>query len=161
MLPRNCTLISFHSAAFSLLMQSQREPCPGLRKKKTLTTKTKMKVKVLVTQSCLTLCDHMDYSLPGSSAHGILQARILEWVALLQGNLLNPGIEPGSPTYYLPSELPGKPKFKGFKLITLVYSPTLDSSLLICLLHSPATRVPQVSKAIMKRPSAGSSAFPS
>ena len=33
-------------------------------------------------QSCLTLYDHMDYSLPGSSVHGILQARILEWVAM-------------------------------------------------------------------------------
>ena len=31
-------------------------------------------------QLCLTLCDPMDYSLPGSSVHGILQARILEWV---------------------------------------------------------------------------------
>ena len=41
-----------------------------------------MKVKVLVTQSCLTLCNHMDCSLPGSSAHGILQARILEWVTI-------------------------------------------------------------------------------
>ena len=29
-----------------------------------------------------TLCDRMDYSLPGSSIHGILQARILEWVAV-------------------------------------------------------------------------------
>ena len=38
---------------------------------------------VLVTQSCLTLCDPMDCSLPGSSVHGILQARILEWVAIL------------------------------------------------------------------------------
>ena len=37
---------------------------------------------VLVTQSCLTLCDPMDYSLPGSSVHEILQARILEWVAI-------------------------------------------------------------------------------
>ena len=35
----------------------------------------------LVTKSCLTLFDLMDYSLPGSSVHGILQARILEWVA--------------------------------------------------------------------------------
>ena len=35
-----------------------------------------------VTQSCLTLCDPMDCSPPGSSVHGILQARILEWVAL-------------------------------------------------------------------------------
>ena len=33
-------------------------------------------------QLCLTLCDPMDYSLPGSSVHGILQARILEWVAM-------------------------------------------------------------------------------
>ena len=37
-------------------------------------------VCVLVTQSCPTLCDLMDCSLPGSSVHGILQARILEWV---------------------------------------------------------------------------------
>ena len=37
---------------------------------------------VLVAQSCLTLCDPVDCSLPGSSVHGILQARILEWVAL-------------------------------------------------------------------------------
>ena len=33
-------------------------------------------------QSCLTLCDPMHYCLPGSSVHGILQARILEWVAM-------------------------------------------------------------------------------
>ena len=33
-------------------------------------------------QSCPTLCDPMDYSRPASSAHGILQARILEWVAI-------------------------------------------------------------------------------
>ena len=35
-----------------------------------------------VAQSCLTLCDPMDCSLPGSSVHGILQVRILEWVAI-------------------------------------------------------------------------------
>ena len=35
-----------------------------------------------VAQSCLTLCDPVDCSLPGSSVHGILQARILEWVAI-------------------------------------------------------------------------------
>ena len=40
-----------------------------------------LKVKVLVTQLCPTLCDPMGCSLPGSSVHGILQARILEWVA--------------------------------------------------------------------------------
>ena len=37
---------------------------------------------VLVAQSCLTLCDPMDCSLAGSSVHGILQARILEWVVI-------------------------------------------------------------------------------
>ena len=35
-----------------------------------------------VAQSCLTLCDPMDCSLPGSSIHEILQARVLEWVAI-------------------------------------------------------------------------------
>ena len=35
-----------------------------------------------VAQSCLTLCDLMDYSLPGSSVHRIFQARVLEWVAI-------------------------------------------------------------------------------
>ena len=37
---------------------------------------------VLVTQSCPALCDTMDCSPPGSSVHGILQARMLEWVAI-------------------------------------------------------------------------------
>ena len=37
---------------------------------------------MLVTQSCPTLCDPMDCRPPGSSVHGILQARILEWVAM-------------------------------------------------------------------------------
>ena len=43
--------------------------------------KLKLEVEVLVTHSHPTLCDLMDYSPPGSSVHGILQARILEWVA--------------------------------------------------------------------------------
>ena len=38
--------------------------------------------EVLVAQSCLTLCNPMDCSLPGSSVHGILQARIPEWVII-------------------------------------------------------------------------------
>ena len=41
-----------------------------------------LKVKVLVAQWCLTLWDPVDCSPPGSSVHGILQARILEWVAI-------------------------------------------------------------------------------
>ena len=42
----------------------------------------KMKRESEVAQSCLTLSDPMDCSLPGSSAHGILQARVLEWGAI-------------------------------------------------------------------------------
>ena len=37
---------------------------------------------MLVAQSCLTLCDPMDYSSPGSSVHEIVQARILDWAAM-------------------------------------------------------------------------------
>ena len=48
-------------------------------------------------QSCPTLCDPLDRSLPGSSVHGILQARILEWVAISSpGDLPHLGIKPRS-----------------------------------------------------------------
>ena len=43
----------------------------------------KVKSESEVTQSCLALLDPMDSSLPGSSVHGIFQARVLEWVAIL------------------------------------------------------------------------------
>ena len=66
-----------------------------------------------VTQSCLTLCDPMDYRLPGSSVLGILQARIIEWVAIpISRGSSNPGIESWSPVSQadsLLSEPPGKP----------------------------------------------------
>ena len=46
-------------------------------------------------QSCLTLCDPMDCNPPGSSVHGILQAGILEWVAMPSSrDLPNLGIKP-------------------------------------------------------------------
>ena len=55
----------------------------------------KVEVKVKVAQSCLTLCDPTDYTV-----HGILQARILEWVAVSSpGGLSSPGIESRSPTF--------------------------------------------------------------
>ena len=59
----------------------------------------KVKVKEsAVFQSCLTLCDPVDCSPPGSSVHGILQARILERLPFPSpGDLPNPGIEPESP----------------------------------------------------------------
>ena len=51
---------------------------------------------MLVTQSYPTLCDPTDCSPPGFSVCGILQARILEWVAIPSpGDLPDPGIEPG------------------------------------------------------------------
>ena len=66
-------------------------------------------VKVKVAQSCLTLCNPMDYT-----AHGLLQARILEWVAFpFSRDLPYPGIEAGSPSLQadsLPTELSGKGK---------------------------------------------------
>ena len=53
----------------------------------------KWKVKVKVAQLCPTLCDPMDYTVPG-----ILQARILEWVDFpFSRDLPDPGIKPGSP----------------------------------------------------------------
>ena len=42
----------------------------------------KVKSESEAAQSCPTLSNPMDYSLPGSSVHGILQARVLEWVAI-------------------------------------------------------------------------------
>ena len=71
------------------------------------------KVKVLVTQLCPTLCDPMDCNLPGSSVHGILQARILEWIAICSSRGSSwlrdwtqcPALQADS----LPSEPPGKP----------------------------------------------------
>ena len=57
-----------------------------------------LKVKVLAAQSCPTLCDPMDCSPPGSSVHGILQARILDGLPFPSpGNLPDPGIKPNSP----------------------------------------------------------------
>ena len=66
------------------------------------------KVKVKFAQSCLTLCDPMN-----CTVHGILQARILKWVAVpfSRGSSHNPVIKPRSPTlqvFSLPAEPPGK-----------------------------------------------------
>ena len=59
---------------------------------------TGKKVKVLVAQSCLILCDPIDCSPPGSSVHGILQARIQSRLPFPPpGDLSGPGIEPASP----------------------------------------------------------------
>ena len=53
-----------------------------------------MKVKLVLVQLCLNLCDSMDYSPLGSSAHGILQINILEWVSIpFYRDLSDSGIE--------------------------------------------------------------------
>ena len=84
---------------------------------------------MLVTQSCLTLCNTMDYRPPGSSVHGILQARIMEWEAIpFSRGPLDPGIEAGSPTLQedsLPSEPPGNPPPSIYMLDFYFYSPIL------------------------------------
>ena len=48
-------------------------------------------------ESCPTLCNSMDCSLPGSPVRGILQTRILEWVAVIQGFFPTQGPNPGLP----------------------------------------------------------------
>ena len=65
-------------------------------------------VKVTVTQSSLTLCNPMDYTV-----HGVLQARVLEWAAFPSpGDLPNPRVKPRFPALQadsLPTELSGEP----------------------------------------------------
>ena len=71
-------------------------------------------MKLLVMQLYPVLCDHMDYSPPGSSVHGIFRQEY--WSGLLfpsPGDLPNPGIKPRSPALQvdsLPSEPSGKPQ---------------------------------------------------
>ena len=76
--------------------------------RKKLPTYNSVKVKVKVPQLSSTLCDPMDYIV-----HGILQTRILDWIAfLVSRGLLNPRIEPRSPALqadFLPAEPQGKP----------------------------------------------------
>ena len=84
-----------------------------------------MKVKSEVAQLCLTLCDPVNCSLPGSSVLGILQARILEWVAISFSRetsrprdriQVSPIAEDA-----LTSEPPRKPKKTLFKMIRTGY----------------------------------------
>ena len=57
-----------------------------------------MCLPVKLLQLCLTLCDPMNCSPPGSSVHEISQARILQWVAFPSpGDLPDPGLKHGTP----------------------------------------------------------------
>ena len=81
-------------------------------------------VLCLVVQSCLTLCNPMDCSPPGSSVHGIRQAKILERLAMPSSRgLPKPGIKPRSPTLQadsLPSETPRYSKNIGIGILSLL-----------------------------------------
>ena len=68
-----------------------------------------------LTQSCPTLCNSMDCSLPGSSIHGIFCSRILEWVVISFSRGSSQPIEPLPSTLQansLPSEPPGNPFYQ-------------------------------------------------
>ena len=87
-----------------------------------------------VAKSCPTLCNPMDCSPPGSSLHGIFQARILERVPFpLPGDLPDPGIEPVSPVSpelarrFFTTEQPGKPINPLFSSVQFSHSVMSDS----------------------------------
>ena len=102
----------------------------------------------LVAQSCLTLCDPMDYSPSGSSYHGDSVGNTgVGCHALLQGNLPNSGIKPRSPTLQadsLTSEPSGKPMNIGVGSLSLLQGTfstlELNQGLLHCrwILYQPS-----------------------
>ena len=85
-----------------------------------------MKVKVLVAQSCLTLCNMMDCSPPGFSVHKISQARILEWVAIPFSSGSSQPMDRTQISYiagkFFISVLPGKP------IIIIIFYPLVQLS---------------------------------
>ena len=90
----------FRAALFTIVKTRKHPKCPleNERIKMWYTYTMEYLLLFLVSKFCLTLCNPMDCSPPGSSAYGISQARILEWVAMpSSGGLLDPGIKPTSP----------------------------------------------------------------
>ncbi|CAI9154849.1 unnamed protein product [Rangifer tarandus platyrhynchus] len=79
-------------------------------------------MSVSVAQSCPTLCGPVDCSPPGSSVHGILQARALQWVPIpSSGDLPDPGINPEPPAPQadsLLSEPQGGPFIFNWRIMT-------------------------------------------
>ena len=80
------TFPEFHCSSSDRVTQLPSSSCRSFSSNGDLPTLGPFGLLVLLilihTQLCLTLCDPMDCSLPGSSVHGIFQARILEWLAI-------------------------------------------------------------------------------
>ena len=80
----------------------------------------------IITPWCPTLCNPMDFSPSGSSIHGLLQGRILEWVTIPFSRGSNPGMEHGSPTLQadsLQSEPLGKPNLRLRSWMAILFNP--------------------------------------
>ena len=90
---------------------------------------------MFVAQSYPNLWDSVDCSLISSSVHGILQARILEWLPFPPpGDLPNPGIEPQCPALQadsLPSEPPGK---QALNINMIIFAKKIPTSMSIKIL---------------------------
>ena len=86
-------------------------------------------MKMFITQSCPTLCNSIDYSPPGSSVHGILQAIL--WSGLpfpIPGDLPDPRIEPRSPALQADALLSEPPRIfflLELKFIKIIFNRTL------------------------------------
>ena len=92
-----------------------------------------------VNQSCPTLCDPMDYSPPGSSGHGISQARILEWVAIPFSKYLSSGPRDRSPV--------SRPAGRLSNRLSLLREELLNTLLQMCPLGSVSTVSPIIRRA--------------
>ena len=73
-----------------------------------------------VAQSCLTLCDPIDCSLPGSSVHGIFQAILLEWIAISFSRGSSQPRDQTRVSHIVDRRLPSEPPGKSFFLISLL-----------------------------------------
>ena len=108
---------------------------PGPLHAQSLNHWTTRKKESEVVQSCPTLCHPMDFSPPGSSVCGTLQARILEWVAMPSSrgssqpwDRIQAANIVGRVFTSLPSELPGKPKNTGVGSLSLLKGITQESN---------------------------------
>ena len=87
-------------------------------------------------QSCLMLCNCMDCNLLGSSVHGILQAKVLEWIATASSRgSSDPGIEPGPPRcrQMLYRQPAGQPRVRELHFILSAFVLSLSVLVLIRL----------------------------